>query len=755
MNKNLKMIAAVAAISTLASAMPVLTVHADSTTIDNTTTTDSSTTTGAAVTVTTGSAVTTNNDNNTTTTGAAVTTGPAVTTNQTPKDLGDAITAYFSSFTASNGLTEDMLKSYCSDLRTNYSLYVTIENCKIENATWSSNGSIVCTVLITDGNDGTTYSMPLSLIINKLPFASDTALMSQVTTAISGVTFTDLTTQDSIISLIKSAINDPSINVGISDFTLVGANYTATGTVKGKITLTNSSNETLTMSLARPVYLTTEEQLDYNNLVKETQSILTSVNNLNFTSSPTQENIQNYINTLLAGTNYTANIVEFDVTEATGNNMGNLSLTLKLTDTTTGHQMALTNNINIYIQATYNIKTKVESAMSKITYTKDTTEKEILSDVKTALNDSNLNIDIYNFYFKYDESTNTLSCYYTIRVEDEYGNDIIESTTSTTKIGTTGSTATTNSSSSSSSNGSSSSSSSGSSSSSSSSSSNSSTTGTTATSTNSNDTVAKVQSMFAGNGTTPITKDTIAAVISTIGLNKVEDPAAAKEIAKEVAKVVTENIVSDLSTTVGQGVTASDAKQVTTTDGNTVSVSTLTKDGTNLGAVITADKDSAIATIPVDTTSGNITAVYKFVPLLGKYIQLTDGVQITSNAVTLPTQANATYVAVANQLASADTVSQGWAKVNNNWYMVNANGDPQIGWQKDSTGWTYMSPTNGVMQTGWKLDGGNWYYLQGNGYMSTGWVKDGESWYYMNQDGSMASNTVIDGYTLGSNGALV
>lgn len=231
---------------------------------------------------------------------------------------------------------------------------------------------------------------------------------------------------------------------------------------------------------------------------------------------------------------------------------------------------------------------------------------------------------------------------------------------------------------------------------------------------------------------------------SAIGINDTVDPA-----------VATQNIVSDLSATVGQEVTASDAKQVTTSDGNTVLVSTLTKDGTSLGAVIIADEASAIATIPVDTTAGNITAVYKFEPLLGRYIQITDGVQITANAVTLPTQANTTYIAVANQLASTDTVDQGWAQVNNNWYMVSKTGDPQTGWQKDSTGWVYLAPSNGVMQTGWSKQGDTWYYLGSNGYMTTGWVKDNNNWYYMNSDGSMASNTTIDGYNLDSNGAWI
>jgi glucan-binding YG repeat protein len=39
--------------------------------------------------------------------------------------------------------------------------------------------------------------------------------------------------------------------------------------------------------------------------------------------------------------------------------------------------------------------------------------------------------------------------------------------------------------------------------------------------------------------------------------------------------------------------------------------------------------------------------------------------------------------------------------------MVNITGDALTGWQKDSTGGTYMLPTAGVMQTGWVKDGLN------------------------------------------------
>lgn len=278
---------------------------------------------------------------------------------------------------------------------------------------------------------------------------------------------------------------------------------------------------------------------------------------------------------------------------------------------------------------------------------------------------------------------------------------------------------------------------------------------TTITSSSSETTADTVKAIITSNGTAAATKDSIAKAIETIGLNNTVDKTVAKEIVKEVAKVVTENIVTNLKAVVGEGVIVSEAKEISTAGGNTIAVTTVTKDGKSEGAVITTSADSTTATIPVDTAAGEVTTVYKYVPLLGKYIQITDGVEITADAVTLPTQANAVYYATTTPVSSTEIVTQGWAKVDNNWYMVNKTGDVQTGWQKDSAGWVYLSSNSGVMQTGWNKQGETWYHLGSNGYMSTGWVKDNNTWYYLNSDGSMAQDTKIDGYYLSTNGAWV
>lgn len=232
-------------------------------------------------------------------------------------------------------------------------------------------------------------------------------------------------------------------------------------------------------------------------------------------------------------------------------------------------------------------------------------------------------------------------------------------------------------------------------------------------------------------------------------------PLVIAKATKEEAKAIEEKLITNVSTVLGEGATAEQTKEIVASDGNKLSITPIVKSGNNIGAIIKAEGSTLVATIPIDKDARKVAAVYKYVPLLDKYIKLSDGVVIGTDRITLPTQANTTYIAVTSEIPVTETITQGWTKVANNWYIVNSTGDPQVGWQKDNVGWAYLSKTNGVMQTDWILDGVNWYYLKENGYMATGWIKNGETWYYCNADGSMAANTTIDGYKLESNGAWI
>lgn len=247
---------------------------------------------------------------------------------------------------------------------------------------------------------------------------------------------------------------------------------------------------------------------------------------------------------------------------------------------------------------------------------------------------------------------------------------------------------------------------------------------------------------------------------STVSNNSVANipyikPVVISNVTKEESKAIEVKIITSIGTVLGEGATAEQTKELMASDGTKLSLTPIVKGGNKIGAIITTETSSNVATIPIDKDAGEVVAVYRYVPLLDKYIKLSEGVIMGANTITLPIQANATYIVSTYEITTTETITQGWTKVDNNWYMVNATGDPQVGWQKDNVGLAYLSPTNGVMKTDWLLDRGNWYYLKDNGYMASGWIKDRESWYYCNGDGSMAANTTIDGYQLGSNGAWV
>ncbi|OOM54588.1 autolysin [Clostridium beijerinckii] len=211
----------------------------------------------------------------------------------------------------------------------------------------------------------------------------------------------------------------------------------------------------------------------------------------------------------------------------------------------------------------------------------------------------------------------------------------------------------------------------------------------------------------------------------------------------EIVKAITSN-----------GLVASTPKEVITSSGNRIVVSSLSKDNIFTGAVVTSDKATQATEVSVPSNA-KIEGVYKYIPELSKYIKVEDGVGIAEGKVVLPTQQDSTYFVTTQVLPPAETVGTGWAQVNNNWYLIDNTGNPLKGWQNDGKGWTYLAHENSAMKTGWLKDGSAWYYLKDNGYMATGWVKDGDNWYYLKENGSMAADTTVDGYTVDSTGAWV
>lgn len=223
---------------------------------------------------------------------------------------------------------------------------------------------------------------------------------------------------------------------------------------------------------------------------------------------------------------------------------------------------------------------------------------------------------------------------------------------------------------------------------------------------------------------------------------------------KEEAMAIKAKIITGIGTVLGEGATAQQTMEVVASDGTKLTITPIVRDGNNIGAIVTTESSSNGTIIHLNNDAAS-TMIYKYIPLIDKYIKLSEGGVVNSDTITLPTEANAVYIVTTSEIPATETIKQGWAYVDNSWYMFNAAGNPQVGWQKDSVGWTYLSEANGVMQTGWLFNGGRWYYLKDNGYMAIGWIKDKETWYYCNLDGSMAANTAVDGYQLSSNGAWI
>lgn len=255
------------------------------------------------------------------------------------------------------------------------------------------------------------------------------------------------------------------------------------------------------------------------------------------------------------------------------------------------------------------------------------------------------------------------------------------------------------------------------------------------------------------------------------------------------------------NSTIAGGTSSSDignvGKPSTSTDsnGNKVTVSEVTNsNGKYTGSKV---KTSGSGNLSIDAKEGNIVAVYKYEPIIGKYIKLPDGLVMNGSNVQFYAEADVYYF-VATQLlpenlvltegwnttekgtyllnglnlvsgwkqlngqwfymeeGTKDRVENNWKQLNGKWYYLGANGVMQTGWLLDRGNWYYLNPWSGDMATGWKQVGNKWYYLHAyNGAMQAGWHKIGYHWYYMHQDGHMASSEYINGYYLDSEGRWV
>ncbi len=119
-----------------------------------------------------------------------------------------------------------------------------------------------------------------------------------------------------------------------------------------------------------------------------------------------------------------------------------------------------------------------------------------------------------------------------------------------------------------------------------------------------------------------------------------------------------------------------------------------------------------------------------------------------------------------------------WAKINNKWYLFDANGGMVTGWQQRNNLWYFLN-SDGAMTTGWVVSNNKWYYLNPSatsgveGAMITGWINYNNKWYYSDSTGAMqegwrqvdgnwyyfypgegskAVNTTISGFPVDGNG---
>lgn len=647
---------------------------------------------------------------------------------QTANDLEYVIKKDFDKQYSNTILTADKTLSRMEEHIENKNLSIKIDSFNITEATSSSEGKIEVSAIIMDaGNNNVETKFDFTMLTQRKNTIEEDEIISKITNIIEAMDksgeFTGTTVKDAVADGLKD-YNGLNIDV-YADAHCENNSALGSYMVSGYI---YNDDRTIDSTIDLNGYF--YKKIDPNKSIDDIGDCISISLSYLYENDRDLETIQNTINKLLEGTSVKGVVSDYVEIPKTDTTFGELAYKVKLTDTRNG----LTNII--YSQQSTNEPRSINSNQTFEEY-KDAVAKSLnsllvsnsttISDIERAIAGKIQKWGIGGCIKDYSLTPATTSKAGSVVVtvwvsEDSYnenGKNVKEDEIKTTLIIPKLS---------------SNSSGSGSSGHSSGGSSSSSTTNSTSTTTNSANTSA---AGTATNTATEITK-----------------PVSLANMSKEAVKAVEAKVVSKISTIIGEGVSVGQTKEISAPDGNKLSVTPIAKEGKSTGAVITAQAASTQAIIPIDKNSEQVTAVYKYVPLLEKYIQVQDAV-ITADAITLHVQANATYVASPVALSTTETIKQGWVQSGDNWYMVNAKGDPLTGWQKDSAGWTYMSQTTGAMQTGWAKDGNSWYYLKNNGYMATGWIKDGATWYYCNADGSMAANTIINGYKVGPNGAWI
>lgn len=100
----------------------------------------------------------------------------------------------------------------------------------------------------------------------------------------------------------------------------------------------------------------------------------------------------------------------------------------------------------------------------------------------------------------------------------------------------------------------------------------------------------------------------------------------------------------------------------------------------------------------------------------------------------------------------------GWQQRNNIWYFINGDGTMATGWVTSNNKWYYLNPSNtngveGAMVTGWINSNNKWYYADSTGAMQEGWRQVDGNWYYFYPgEGSKAVNTTISGFPVDATG---
>ena len=294
--------------------------------------------------------------------------------------------AYVNNMSVTNGLNENAVKNTVQSM-IGENITANINGWNLIPATDTKKGTLSANILLSN-ESGESSVVTVNKTIDKTEKTATTA-KNIIEKIIPSLKVNNTTTQEEILDVLRSGLDNDSINLGISNYKVTNSTEDTTGTATGTVTITDGYGSS--------------SQVVFNIMIDKLQQSLETVYNnynkiiskLSVSNETTAEDIINTVN--ITNGNIKVNIDDFKVQQATDSATGKVTGILKITDGFTTKIINLSSTINKLAQSLNTAKNNVTSVLNAMKVDNDTSEESIRKAISVTLDTSVISVDIKDF----------------------------------------------------------------------------------------------------------------------------------------------------------------------------------------------------------------------------------------------------------------------------------------------------------------------------------------------------------------------